>query len=71
MNPTEPIWRSYVVETTTPVFSPQQCQMVIDKGMSLKKEAAGVGMGNLKGGGVDTKKRNSRSGYGTKTWWRL
>ena len=57
MNPTEPIWRSYVVETTTPIFSPKQCQMVIDKGMSLKKETAGVGMGNPKGGGVDSTKR--------------
>ena len=38
MNPTEPIWRSYIAETTEPIFSPKQCQMVIDKGMSLKKE---------------------------------
>ena len=38
MNPTEPIWKSYVVETTGPIFTPQQCQMVINKGMSLKKE---------------------------------
>ena len=56
MIPTEPIWRSYVVETTQPIFSPKQCQMVIDKGLSLKKEAAGVGMGASKSG-VDTKKR--------------
>ena len=56
MNPTEPIWRSYVVETTTPIFSPKQCQMVIDKGMSLKKEEAKVGMDKPKGG-IDTKKR--------------
>ena len=57
MRPTEPIWKSYIVETTEPIFSPKQCQMVIDKGMSLKKETAGVGMGNLKGSGVDTEKR--------------
>ena len=57
MNPTEPIWKSYIVETTTPIFSPKQCQMVIDKGMSLKKEIAAVGMGNPDGSGVDTKKR--------------
>ena len=44
MNPTEPI------------FSPKQCQMVIDKGMSLKKEEAKVGMGKLEGG-LDIKKR--------------
>ena len=57
MNPTEPTWKSYVVETTTPIFSPKQCQMVIDKGTSLKKETAQVGMGKPEGSGVDTKKR--------------
>ena len=56
MNPTEPIWRSYIVETTEPIFTPKQCQMVIDKGMSLKKESAKVGIGSP-GGGLDTKKR--------------
>ena len=57
MNPTEPIWKSYVVETTTPIFSPKQCQMVIDKGMSLKSEEAKVGMGQKPGGGNDPEKR--------------
>jgi len=56
MNPTEPIWKSYIVETTQPIFTPKQCQMVIDKGMSLKKEEAKVGMNKPKGG-IDTKKR--------------
>ena len=58
MIPTEPVWRSYIVETTQPIFSPKQCQMVIDKGMSLKKEIAAVGMGRRRAtSGVDTKKR--------------
>ena len=57
MNPTEPTWRSYVVETIDPVFSPRQCQMVIDKGMSLKKEEAKVGMEQKPGGGHDPEKR--------------
>ena len=57
MIPTEPTWRSYVVETTTPIFSPKQCQMVIDKGMSLKSEDAKVGMGQRPGGGHDPEKR--------------
>ena len=57
MIPTEPVWKSYIVETTEPVFSPQQCQMVIDKGMSLKSEEAKVGMGRVKGSGYDPKKR--------------
>jgi len=56
MNPTEPLWKSYIVETTGPIFSPQQCQMIIDKGMSLKKEIAAVGI-NKPGGGIDPKKR--------------
>ena len=54
---TEPIWRSYVVETTSSVFTPKQCQMVIDKGMSLKSEEAKVGMGQKPGGGNDPEKR--------------
>ena len=57
MNPTEPIWKSYIVETLGPIFTPQQCQLVINKGMSLKTEAAGVGRGNPKGSSIDTKKR--------------
>lgn len=56
MNPTEPIWKSYIVETTGSIFTPQQCQLVINKGMSLKKEEAKVGM-NRPEGGLDTKKR--------------
>ena len=57
MNPTEPIWRSYIAETIQPIFSPKQCQMVIDKGMSLKKEEAKVGMGQKPDGGNDPEKR--------------
>ena len=57
MNPTEPIWKSYIVETIGPIFTPKQCQMVINKGMSLKKEIAAVGMGQKPGGGIDPKKR--------------
>ena len=57
MNPTEPIWKSYIVETTGPIFTPQQCQMVINKGMSLKSESAKVGMGKRPDGGYDPNKR--------------
>ena len=57
MNPTEPIWKSYIVETTEPIFSPKQCQMVIDKGMSLKSEPAKVGMGKSPDGGYTPNKR--------------
>ena len=57
MIPTEPIWRSYVGETTGPIFSPKQCQMVINKGISLKSEEAKVGMGQKPGGGYNPNKR--------------
>jgi len=57
MNPIEPIWKSYIVETTGPIFSPKQCQMVINKGMSLKKEEAAVGIGHKPRGNIDPKKR--------------
>ena len=57
MIPTEPIWKSYIVQTIGPIFSPKQCQMVIDKGMSLKSEEAKVGMGQRPGGGYDPDKR--------------
>ena len=62
MIPTEPTWRSYIVETIEPIFTPRQCQMVIDKGMSLKKEIAQVGMGRRRAtSGVDTKKESRPS----------
>ena len=57
MNPTEPIWRSYIAETTQPIFSPKQCQMVIDSCKSSKKEEAIVGRVLLPVGKYDTKKR--------------
>ena len=54
---TEPTWKSYIVETTGPIFSPEQFQMVIEIGMSLKPEEAKVGMGQRPGGGYDPEKR--------------
>jgi hypothetical protein len=29
---TEPRWRSFIVETTTPIFTPEQCKMIIEAG---------------------------------------
>ena len=62
MIPTEPVWRSYIAETIEPVFTPRQCQMVIDKGKSLKAETAEVGMAkiNKKGSGYDPEKRKTK-----------
>jgi len=55
---TEPKWKSWVVETTTPLFTPEQCQKIIDAGRRQKPQQASVGMGKPQGG-VDTKKRTT------------
>ncbi len=55
---TEPKWKSWIVETTTPLFTPEQCQMAIDAGRRQRPQKAQVGMGKP-GGGVDTKKRTT------------
>jgi len=52
----EPKWKSWVVETTTPLFTPEQCQKIIDCGRSQPPQQAQVGM-DKPGGGTDTKKR--------------
>ena len=57
---TEPRWKSYMVETTTPIFTPKQCQMVINAGRSEPKQTAYVGNDkNTKGGVIDTETRTS------------
>jgi len=55
---TEPKWKSWIVETTTPLFTPEQCQKIIDSGRRQKPQQAQVGM-NKPGGGIDTKKRTT------------
>ena len=55
---TEPKWKSWIVETTTPLFTPEQCQKIIDAGRRQKPQQAQVGM-NKPGGGIDTKKRTT------------
>ena len=40
---TEPRWRSFIVETTTPIFTPKQCQMIINAGRAEPKQDAQVG----------------------------
>ena len=56
---TEPKWKSWIVETKEPLFTPEQCQMVINCGRSEKPQKAQVGMGKRPGGGLDTKKRTT------------
>ena len=43
---TEPRWKSYVVETTTPVFTPEQCNKIIETGRSQPKTTGTVGLGS-------------------------
>ena len=52
----EPKWKSWIVETTTPLFTPDQCRQIIECGRRQKPQKAQVGMGKP-GGGTDTKKR--------------
>ena len=54
---TEPKWKSYIVETTGPIFTPEQCKMIIEAGRSEPKQTGQVGGGS--GGTVDTKTRTS------------
>ena len=57
---TEPKWKSYIVETTTPIFTPKQCQMIIDAGRSEPRKDAQVGNHEgIKGGVLNTKTRTS------------
>jgi len=54
---TEPKWKSWIVETTTPLFTPDQCRQIIECGHRQKPQKAQVGMGRKPGGGLDTNKR--------------
>ena len=55
---TEPKWKSWIVETKVPLFTPNQCRQVIECGRRQKPQKAQVGM-NRPEGGVDTKKRTT------------
>ncbi len=60
MIPTEPRWKSYIIETTKPIFTPKQCQMIINAGRSEPRKNAEVGNDKgIKGGVYDTKTRTS------------
>ena len=53
----EPKWKSLMANTTAPIFSPQQCQNIIDTGHQQKAEEAKVGHKDQAGGRHDTQKR--------------
>ena len=52
----EPKWKSWIIQTTTPLFTPDQCRQIIECGHRQKPQQAQVGM-NKPGGGTDTNKR--------------
>jgi PKHD-type hydroxylase len=54
---TEPRWKSLIVETTTPLFTPEQCQLIINAGRAEPQEIAQVGGGHK--GNINTKARTS------------
>ncbi len=57
---TEPRWKSYIVETTQPIFTPEQCKMIIAAGRAESKQDAYVGnKQGITGGVLDTKTRTS------------
>jgi len=57
---TEPRWKGYIVQTMGPIFTPEQCQMIINAGRSEPRNDASVGNEQgIKGGIVDTKTRTS------------
>ena len=55
MIPIMPKWQAYIATTTKPMFTPEQCKLIIQAGHQQKPEQAKVGGG--KDGKQDTKKR--------------
>ena len=58
----EPKWKSWIIQTTTPLFTPDQCNQIIASGRAQKPQNAQVGT-NKPGGGTDTKKRITTIGW--------
>ena len=54
---TEPKWKALIVETTSPIFTPEQCQLIINAGRSEPVQNGQIGGGNA--GVIDTKTRTS------------
>ena len=54
---TEPKWKSLIVETTGPIFTPEQCQLIINAGRSEPVQEGQVG--GAAAGVIDTKTRTS------------
>ena len=56
--------RSYIVETTSPIFTPEQCKMIIQAGRAEPRNDAQVGNEQgIKSGHVDTSTRTSHTSW--------
>ena len=53
----EPKWKSLMANTIAPIFTPEQCQNIINMGHQQKAEEAKVGHKDGRDGKHDTKKR--------------
>jgi len=53
----EPKWKSLMANTIAPIFTPEQCQNIINMGHQQKAEEAKVGHKDGRDGKYDTKKR--------------
>ena len=53
----EPKWKSLLANTTDPIFSPQQCEQIINMGHQQKTEEAKVGHKDGRAGKYDTNYR--------------
>ena len=49
MNITEPSWKAYLIFSTDPVFTPEQCQKIIEVGKAEKNVDALIGSGKKVG----------------------
>ena len=58
----EPKWKSWIIQTTTPLFTPDQCRQIIAAGRAQKPQTAQIGM-NRPEGGTDTRKRITTIGW--------
>ena len=45
---TEPKWKSWIIQTTQPLFTPEQCRQIIASGRAQKPQEAKIGM-NIRG----------------------
>ena len=59
----EPAWKSLMANTIGPIFTPQQCQDIINMGHQQKAQKAQVGNKKSDKGAYDTKKRITTIGW--------